>query len=259
MLFVQVLACVTPPVGVRRVPARDVHRALTANVLTVGEPSPASTQILNHLNLFALYEDDPDAAIGLLRAAVLATTDRSDLLFALAELEFHRGEGLRRIEARPHFLSSAFYAQVFMGSLSGGEAAIALDPRLRLAANLYNRGLALGLATDDGRFVDVTARTLPISFGELVLGTKEADLRWGGYRMTDFVPVAELEVRGLRNRYRRPGIGVPLAVSLARMELEDAEQYAGRISRGVRVAATALVRFRGGLEKLDGEVVTGKL
>jgi len=98
-----------------------------------------------------------------------------------------------------------------------------------------------------------------MSFGELALRRDEADLSWGGYRMTDFVPVAELEVRGLRNRYRSPGIGVPLAASLEPAEFETGQQFAGRISRGVRVAATALVRFRGGLQKLDGEVVMGEL
>jgi len=259
MLFTQVFACATAPVGVRRVSARDVHRALTANVLTAGEPSPAATQILNHLDLFELYENDPDTAIESLRAALLATTERSDLLFALAELEFHRGKRMRRADARPHFLASAFYAQAFVASISGSDVEVALDPRLRLAADLYNRGLAVGLATDDGEYVDVTPRSVPMSFGELALRRDEADLSWGGYRMTDFVPVAELEVRGLRNRYRSPGIGVPLAASLEPAEFETGQQFAGRISRGVRVAATALVRFRGGLQKLDGEVVMGEL
>lgn len=259
ILFTQVFACATAPVGVRRVSARDVHRALTANVLTAGEPSPAATQILNHLDLFELYENDPDTAIESLRAALLATTERSDLLFALAELEFHRGKRMRRADARPHFLASAFYAQAFVASISGSDVEVALDPRLRLAADLYNRGLAVGLATDDGEYVDVTPRSVPMSFGELALRRDEADLSWGGYRMTDFVPVAELEVRGLRNRYRSPGIGVPLAASLEPAEFETGQQFAGRISRGVRVAATALVRFRGGLQKLDGEVVMGEL
>ncbi len=259
MLFTQVFACATAPVGVRRVSARDVHRALTANVLTTGEPSPAATQILNHLDLFELYENDPDTAIESLRAALLATTERSDLLFALAELEFHRGKRMRRAPARPHFLASAFYAQAFVASISGSDVEVALDPRLRLAADLYNRGLAVGLATDDGEYVDVTPRSVRMSFGELALRRDEADLSWGGYRMTDFVPVAELEVRGLRNRYRSPGIGVPLAASLEPAEFETGQQFAGRISRGVRVAATALVLFRGGLQKLDGEVVMGEL
>jgi len=259
ILFTQVFACATAPVGVRRVSARDVHRALTANVLTAGEPSPAATQILNHLDLFELYENDPDTAIESLRAALLATTERSDLLFALAELEFHRGKRMRRADARPHFLASAFYAHAFVASISGSDVEVALDPRLRLAADLYNRGLAVGLATDDREYVDVTPRSVPMSFGELALRRDEADLSWGGYRMTDFVPVAELEVRGLRNRYRSPGIGVPLAASLEPAEFETGQQFAGRISRGVRVAATALVRFRGGLQKLDGEVVMGEL
>jgi len=40
-------------------------------------------------------------------------------------------------------------------------------------------------------------------------------LSWGGYRLDHFVSTTTLEVRGLRNRYRRPGLGAPLAASLA--------------------------------------------
>jgi pimeloyl-ACP methyl ester carboxylesterase len=42
----------------------------------------------------------------------------------------------------------------------------------------------------------------------------ELQLRWAGdRRLTDFVPAADLHISGLNNRYRRPGIGAPLAAS----------------------------------------------
>lgn len=258
-LIAQSLACSTPPVGVRRVPASDVHRMLTASVLSTGELSSASTQVLDRFDLFTVYHGDPDAALVALRREMLAKSERTDLLYALAELEFHRGEKLRRNEARPHFLSAAYYALACMTELLSGAMKSALDPRFRVAADLYNRGLTSGLITDDGEYVDLTSRTVALSFGTLQLEAEEADRIWGGYRMTDFVPVAELYVRGFRNRYRRPGLGAPLAASLERAP--DVERIAGEdhISRGVRVAATALVLFDGGMSQLDGDAVEGRL
>jgi len=50
-----------------------------------------------------------------------------------------------------------------------------------------------------------------------------------------------------------------LAVSLEPAHHEESERLVGRISRGVRVAATALIGFRGGFQNIDGEVVEGDL
>ena len=57
-----------------------------------------------------------------------------------------------------------------------------------------------------------------LPFGELTVEFNERDLIWGGFRMKDFVPAADIEVRGLRNRYRTPGIGAALAASIEPLE-----------------------------------------
>ncbi len=259
VLLAATVACSTTPVGVRRVPARDVHRALTANVLSTGLPSPASTQILHQLDLFALYQRDPNGAILALRAAMLAKANRARLLFALAELEFHRGEQVPRSDAPAHFLAAALYAYRYLASSSQSDELVAVDPRFRVAVDLYNRGLTSGLAADDGEHVDLTPRTLPLPFGQLRLESDGHDLLWGGYRMTDFVPVAELEVRGLRSRYRIPGVGAPLAASLEPAEIEAPPPGSRHLSSVVRVPATALVVFAGGSRAVEGGLVKGRL
>jgi pimeloyl-ACP methyl ester carboxylesterase len=257
-LLTPALACTTP-VGVRRVAPKQVHQALTANVLTTGRPSAASTQILHRLDRFDLYQDDPDAAIRALRAESLEAAEPTDLLFALAELEFHRGQRIRGPRARAHFLAAAVYASGYLVRASRGVDVFALDPRVRVAADLYNRGLTSGLASEDGETVDLSARSLPLSFGEMDLQVEPDDLVWGGYRMTGFVPVAELEVRGLRNRYRRPGLGAPLAAALEPADLDDPPPGYGHISGGVRVAATALVFFDESATSLEGSAISAKL
>ena len=57
----------------------------------------------------------------------------------------------------------------------------------------------------------------------------------------NFVPVAELEVRGLRERYRRTGIGAPLAASTAAFT-PDAK-LRDFVGRGTKVPVTALLRL----------------
>ena len=90
----------------------------------------------------------------------------------------------------------------------------AYDPRLRLAVDLYNRGIALGLATRDGNEVDLSERQLSLPFGSLDLTVKPEGFNYGGYHLTKFVSLADLEVRGLRNTYRRAGIGAALSAQV---------------------------------------------
>ena len=89
------------------------------------------------------------------------------------------------------------------------------DPRLRLTYDLYNRGLTEGLTARDGGEVVLASGRHGLPFGTLDIEFASAEFSWAGYRVEHFVPTVNLEVRGLRNRYRRPGIGAPLAASLA--------------------------------------------
>ena len=44
-----------------------------------------------------------------------------------------------------------------------------LDPRVRLAADLYNRGVTRGLSPPNDEEVVLDSRSVPLPFGELVL------------------------------------------------------------------------------------------
>ena len=99
------------------------------------------------------------------------------------------------------------YALLFPGSEHDVELDPS-DPRLRLAYDLYNLGLAEGLRRPDGApEVELVPSVWPLPFGWLRLDVDPAGFEWLGYRLERFVPSATLTVRGLRNRYRQPGIG----------------------------------------------------
>ena len=99
VLATQLLACATP-VGVERAPAREVHRAITANVISTGQPSATAMHVLQQRDLADRYQRDADAVLELLRASARETEEPVNLLCALAELSFHRGERLAERVAR---------------------------------------------------------------------------------------------------------------------------------------------------------------
>jgi hypothetical protein len=77
-----------------------------------------------------------------------------------------------------------------------------------VAADLYNRALASAFQREPGGAVTLREGGLDLPFGHFTPQLGEPpDL--GGYVVESFHPVAELEVKGFRNRYRRPGIGAP--------------------------------------------------
>ena len=184
-LFVS--ACATP-VGVTRLDEQAAHRELTANVLSTGKPSEYSTQLLERQALGERFDQNPERVLAELNSG-LGRTDERDRLFALSELSFAYAEESGN---RSYYLASATYAYAFLFPPNHTDAPGQYDPRLRLAVDLYNRGIALGLATNDGKEVDLSARQLSLPFGSLDLAVNAKGFSYGGYHLTKFVSLADL-------------------------------------------------------------------
>ena len=238
-------ACATP-FGVARVSTRQVHHLLTASALSTREPSEWSMQVLHRTDLLDKFKKDPAEALAELRTRLQRRTT-NDRLFALAELSFLHAE---RSGGGPQYLASAAYAYAYLFPETGAGPD-ALDPRVRVAADLYNLGLVRGLARSGkgtgpgsmGHEVGLEGGTLGLPFGEMALTVNPADFLWAGYRLKRFIAVGELAVRGLRNRYRQAGIGAPLAAELEPVESETAEVERRWIPPRMKVPVTAFVRL----------------
>ncbi|HEY6300359.1 MAG TPA: hypothetical protein VIW95_12040 [Candidatus Binatus sp.] len=227
--------CATP-VGVKRLDEQAAHRELNANVLSTGKPSDYSTQILERSALTDRFKSDPQTVLAELNSG-LGKTDERDRLFALSELSFEYAEESGN---QSYYLASAAYAYAFLFPTNSADAPGPYDPRLTLSVDLYNRGIALGLATEDGKEVDLSARELSLPFGSLSLGVEPEGFNYGGNHLTKFVSLADLAVRGLRNTYRRPGIGAALS---ARVEVTPGSPASRWIPPTAKVPITAFVRF----------------
>ena len=228
--------CATP-VGVTRLNEQAAHRELTANVLSVGKPSAYSTQLLERAALSERFQTEPQAVLAELNSG-LGQADERNRLFALSELSFDYAEDS---DKKTYYLASAVYAYAFLFPQNPTDAPDEYDPRVRLALDLYNRGIALGLATGDGKRVDLSPRQLSLPFGTLELSADEKEFVYGGDNLTEFVSIADLKVRGFRNTYRKAGIGAALS---ARVEPSSDSSANRWIPPSAKVPITAFVRLQ---------------
>jgi pimeloyl-ACP methyl ester carboxylesterase len=245
-----------PPVSVSRVSPRTVTEELTQSALNSSTPSFFSQNILHRWNLTERFRRDPHGALETLHRLVIEREDgREQTLFALAELSFAHAERTRR---QDYYLGSAVAAWAFLFPGGAAQPPDEFDPRLRIAADLYNRGLTRALASADGSVVELRAGLYRLPFGqELSVHLDAEALRWADRDLVQFVPVAELRVRGLRARHRRPGIGAPLA---ARAVTADPEQKVrDRLGPNARTPVTALLRIEDARRQMAEPVMRGSL
>ena len=243
--------CATP-IGVSYVDRRVAYESLTTNVLSTERMSSFSARELINFNAYEEFEDNPQKALADLHSA-LAPTGDEERLFALAELSFLHAENSGE---RSYYLASAVYAYAFLYPGKQGTPPRGIDPRLRWAVDLYNQSLTQAAKSDEAAYAIPMGGKFKLPFGELTVSFNERDLIWGDFRMKDFVPAADLEVRGLRNRYRTPGIGAALAASLEPLE---ASPQSMRIPPRLKIPVTAFLRLENPRAALASGSLKGNL
>jgi pimeloyl-ACP methyl ester carboxylesterase len=274
------VGCATP-VGVREVPRQAAHRVLTANAISRSEASLASRTVLLRLGLLERFERNPEGALRALHEWTLEKTlerFHPDDLFALAELSFLYAEARERrcgigFVARrdprfpasqqrrsgcpspaPYYLAAAVYAYAFMFLDETDAPRSIVDPRNRVAVDLYNLALASVLDTSTGSLV-VPPELSTFHLGSLEVETAEGAFSWGEREVGDFVSANELDVRGLRNRYRTAGVGAPYVATVSRRKGVALSPSSARVMDGVKHPVTAFLRF----EDLGGGLRRGAL
>ncbi len=234
-LVVALGACATP-ISVTRMDSRTVYQDLTRNVLSTGEMSAFSRIILNRADLAEEFAANPEGALADLHTAV--AKDRLDLdhVFALAELSFLHAERTRQ---PAYFLAAAVYAYAFLFPPPDQPRAGPEDPRYRLSCDLYNHALTAALRSKDGSKVVMEAESLPLPLGSVDVAFDSGQLRWVNRTLSDFTPIADLDVQGLRNRYRHAGLGTPLAATAD----TDAPTEGSLVAAKLKVPVTAFLRI----------------
>jgi pimeloyl-ACP methyl ester carboxylesterase len=234
-------ACAGPVSAVRGDP-RVVLRDLARSAITTGEPSLATRNVLFEHGLFEAFDKRPDAVVADLHRAMVSSRGSQDLLFALAELSFLHGQAAARAD---YYLAAAVYAYAFLfPDESGAGAPGRFDPRLRSAADLYNRALTVSFGSSDGSEVEPRGGSFDLPFGRRIeIAFDPAELRAGNRQLVRFIPADELRVRGLAMRYRWPGLGAPLAASLR--PLDSSKPQGDMVAPRLKVPVTAVLRIPG--------------
>jgi pimeloyl-ACP methyl ester carboxylesterase len=233
-------AC-APPIRVKQVSEREAYTETTSNALSSGHASEWARTTANEWGLLGVYDEKPAAALAELREIVVAGRGGRRELFALAELSYEHAE---QGGGRPFHLASAVwaYAFLFASSPERGEHPLdPLDPRTRLAADLYNRALAAAFRAPERGTIAIEAGLQPLPFGEIELRADPAQLLWGDRRLVDLAPVSEMEIVGLRNRHLLAGIGAALSAGAVPREGVDLDK--SLIAPFARIGATLVLRI----------------
>ena len=251
LILLAACACATP-VGVTHVDTQSMYRAITANVLSADHPSSYSEQLLARLGLTKRFDEDPEVVLAALRGPGEGLS--REYLFVLSELSFYHAVRSQKPE---YFLAAAVYAYAFVLGRTEEAPVAAVDPRFRLAANLYNLGLAQALESrEEEATVVIAPGSRPLPFGKMEISVDDKMFLWSGYRMVRFISLGEFKVRGFLNRYRQAGIGAPLAAELAPAgEGPEAEQARKRIPPRLKVPVTAVLQ----IEDVSAGIATGDL
>jgi Alpha/beta hydrolase family len=248
------LAACASPVGVVRADPEAAQRSLTANVLSTGAPSAEARNVLHEEGLATRFHNEPEAALGTLHEAVVSGRRGASAVYALAELSYLHAHNT---EQRPYYLAAAVYAWAYLFPTEPRDEPSPFDRRFRAAADLYNSALTEAFKSDDGERFEPKSGVFPLPFGELEVTFDESSLLWRGRRLWGLVPVTELEVRGLRARYRRDGLGAPLAASLRRPGPQRLAY--DLVGSGVKVALTALLAIDRPQQALASKRISGQL
>ena len=203
------LAGCASPIGIRIADPQEVQRYLTRSALTDQRPSDFSLNELRRYDLLKTYDGDPDPALAKLHAAALAEGLPPAALFALAELSFLRGQ---KTKLQASYAAAAVYAYAH-ALPRGGEriARAARPPRAHRRGSLQpctDLRLQAHEAGHPRAHRQRRGRTAVRSRRRGVLARHVPDARERALRL----PAGRRDRSlGLRNRYRRPGIGAPLA------------------------------------------------
>ncbi|MCA9117443.1 MAG: alpha/beta fold hydrolase [Planctomycetaceae bacterium] len=212
--------------------------------------SDRTMQLLRQHSLADKFADDisgqPDRLIGpVVRLHNSNPTPES--CFALAELHYIAGMKERTAQANAaasHFLASARYSWEYLFDTHYDQVRNPYDPQFRGVCDLYNGSLENCLRLARNRQLFTAGGR--IRFDELASRTQlpvvPRGFRWTAEDFDSFELVSDYDVKGLKNKYRSFGLGVPI---IAIREEGAVTTASGSGSQTMSFPATIMLRFDG--------------
>jgi pimeloyl-ACP methyl ester carboxylesterase len=254
MLLLPVLllpSCSGPPIGARKTSPSVVYHQTHNNPVGEDRISPATLFALRRFELEKEFDDDPDAALAVMRQKAGESRERG-MLFALSELNYFAGERLRHSvkpweprDSRDYYLASAVYAWLFLLGDAADPPPGSFDERFSSACDLYNYSLGWALTQkhrSTNALAVIAGGTRRVPGGEMEIDLKTNRFPYALSDFDRFVIADQYLVRGLSVRNRQRGLGAPL-IAMTRVTNEE-----NKLARAVPVSV--LLRLEGGLTNL---------
>ena len=243
------------PVAVEQLGPQAAYRRLNRSALAENQPSETTLTALRRHGLLDSFKPWPDETIAALHGRVVGHPHAWSELFALAELSYLRG---RQTGSQERYLAAAIYAYAFLFPDDGSatDRPDPFDPRFRQASDLYNFALTATVTPPGGGPAVFRSGRYPLPFGTIDIAVDESSFSSGGRALTSFQPTADLQVEGLQNQYRTPGIGAPMAASVAP---PSAPVQGIQVAPRLRVPSTALLTLLEPRRQLTGGKLRGSL
>lgn len=196
------------------------HAAWQHSVATLDRPSERTVETLRRYDLETRYRRDAEQAIASL-ARVAQKGPEAELVYALAELSWIEG---RRAEARrfggrrgraalDYYIDTVTYAYDYLFDPEFAAGNRTIDPRYRLACDLYNGALdrLLRAAKTQDKLQPGGSIRFKIGATEHVFRLElEEHSPWRAEDVHELLLSSDFEVTGLDSRSRQFGLGVPM-------------------------------------------------
>jgi pimeloyl-ACP methyl ester carboxylesterase len=225
------------PLRIEQLDQQGAYERLNRSALTGDRPSETTLTVLRRHDLYTGYKSSLGRTIAALNSQVVGHPNAWGDLFALAELSYMKG---RKDNSPPDYMAAAVYAYAFLLPGDDGEHPNPYDPRFRQACDLYNLALAAALTPPARHEASIAGGRYTLPFGTINIVPNVQSLNWHGRQLGGFVPTETLEVEGLQNQYRTPGLGAAMA---ARPSQSPSPQQSFQVAPRLRVPASLILQI----------------
>jgi pimeloyl-ACP methyl ester carboxylesterase len=187
---------------------------LDVNLAGSRGPSPRTLDALHEVDLESTYSEDP-ARTRIALAEQFSKTPRREWAFALSEmalLEGRRAQCKKSVACTEHYYRSLQYAYAYLFDPRIAEPINPLDPRTRLACDLYNAALSrlIQIARDRGDFNPQGKFVVQTSSGLVALPVRQRGFPWRPDEIDSLVPAERAQAKEVGRDVRTYGVGVPM-------------------------------------------------
>jgi pimeloyl-ACP methyl ester carboxylesterase len=198
----------------RSVVERGPQTWIDVNLATSRGPSQRTLDALHEVDLASKYAEDP-ARTRIALSEQFSANPRREWAFALAEMalvEGKRAQSKMSVACTEHYYRGLQYAYAYLFDPRITEPINPLDPRTRLACDIYNSALAslIQMSRERGDFNPKGQFVIQSSSGIVSLPVQQRGFPWRWDEIDSLIPTENAQAGEVGRDVRTYGVGVPM-------------------------------------------------